>query len=340
MMPLIIGIGALALLALSSDGTSTRRRLVREPEPERLSDWTQWRLLRRFEKRFVPLPGDQLIQVDEDFQPRQRRIRRYRPCLRPCPWELKCATTEDGVEQFSISFAGELAADPDLIPYLTVRPIEQQPIDVRHAFKHDAGGDLTRDSYFANRRRYFHREQGPVGWFIIRVRTRFGVEWLFEHPSMFAEVIRARPALPRPAPPPPPAPPPTPRPTAPEHDYAELLAALLDQGAQASAAAKKAEVASEKTDQVLASLDRLRTEILEANKPRRKSADGRSKVVTEQLKNLKRVNADVKRSKAVIATLDAFDDEARRSIQDAIGQVADNAIEGLGNALSGKSEGT
>ena len=150
-----------------------------------------------------PLDGNKLkIKVEDLRTPGQSIIRRYTPACKTPAWELHVAVSEEGIEYFS--YTAHPFADKTC---LEVCATTKRPIYPESAWHATFSTKIGEDGYYDNRLRYLHNEQGLRDWFIVKVTGLYDEKkitktWLFEHESLYGEVLRSRPALPAPPAPP------------------------------------------------------------------------------------------------------------------------------------------
>lgn len=166
----------LAIALLGAASGSPRRREPRPPVPI------------PFQRR----PGGLKI-IKTEHRVQGVCVRRFTPAFDPPPWELHIAADEEGMEYFAFTFHPEFDC-----PRADIRAYcgREQPVDVSAKFDLFGNIEVARDPFFDGRWRYSHREQGRKHWFLIEVRGRGGDgRWLFEHKSLYSDVIDARPRL-------------------------------------------------------------------------------------------------------------------------------------------------
>ena len=292
MLPLMI-LGGLFLAGMAS--SSEERRRSREA----------------FDEEFTSFAGDRLIAVDEYRKSGAPTIRRFRPTMDPLPWEIQVATTADGLEQFAVTIHPALTGKINV----TIRPSQQRPIHLRRAFDMAEGRDLAKDGYHANRYRYSHPDQGQIDWFVIQVSTWLRNEpWLFEDPSLYSEMIRARPALPEPP------------------DVATggefTLVPLTDKVYQVDT----------KADRIAAELAALRAEIPELVKAQRHHEQS-PRGVAEALEHIKKIAQIAKQGRAEVDAAEGLDEDEKDRLRDVVRCVTDRSITELERALQAQMEG-
>jgi len=302
MLPLILG--ALGAAALSSIAESSAENHKREVED--------------FDANFTPLPGDRRIVVEDRRVPGTPTIRRYRPALEPTPWELQVASDADGMEQFAFLFHPTFRKCQ-----VTIRPVRgrKRPIDVYQAFKEAWQWKVSPDPYYENRYRYFHPEEGMVGWFVISIKTMGKAWWMFEHQSLFSEIVRMRPAIPAPAP------------KAPTEgaDYAACLAVLLSRSSS-EAAAKEVAEARAKADEVARELAALRAELPEMMEAARRYAAS-PEGVADRLAAITAIAAATRRALDEIDAAVDIDEAMKEQMRSIVSLEGDRNLELLRRAV-------
>ena len=286
MVPLLI----LGGLVLAGMGSSSGRR-----EDER-----------DFDELFRPHSGDRLIAVDESRSAGGGIIRRFRTATDPVAWEIQVATTGDGLEQFAVTIHPQLTGQL----WVSIRPARKQPIHLQRAYDEARGRDLAKDGYHANRYRYSHPVEGMVDWFVIRV-TILGAPWLFECPSLYSEVVRARPALPAPQ-----------QPSNGVDGGRLSLVPLTDKVYQTS----------EKVDRVADELARLRTELPELIKTQRRYEENHD-AVEDRLDQIIKSAAAAKRMKEKIDAVEGIDADQKEQLHETIALAFDQSIERFKRAI-------
>lgn len=154
-------------------------------------------------QRFVPLPGNAEIRVEDARHLGGPMIRRYTPAYDPPPWQLHTAIDDEAVEHFMFHFHPEFVRkDVPEIRAFARRPIwakaspgQQKQTEQPHAV-------LLPYSLYRNRWRYLHAEQDTddvvARWFLITVRGVGLPELCFEHRALLDDLAARQPALPTP----------------------------------------------------------------------------------------------------------------------------------------------
>lgn len=305
MLPLIIGVfGAIVIESIAKSSAERHERAVKN-----------------FDEHFTQIPGDRRILVEDRRAPGVHTIRRYRPTFMPAPWELHAAIDDDGMEQFAVSCHGAFTEFR-----VTIRPVKKskkRPIDVHSVFNEEEPSKAAPDPCYENRYRYFHPEEGTVGWFVVRIASACGKTWLFEHQSLHSELVRPRPALPAPS---------ATTSKAPDSgaDYAAYLAVLLARS-KSRTEAQMAE-AQRRTDLVAGELAKLKAEIpgmVNAARQHAISPEG----VADRLSMIKRIAAVTQQALFEIESSIDIDEEMKEQMKTIVMLEGDRNLEQLRRAV-------